>query len=221
MNYTQRFEDQFDSPDEQVEERLLRAAVRLNTVLLGITMGLGSGLALFLATHLSLSLFGEQAGGHLNLLGVFLPGYSASPTGAWIGLFWGFSVGAFSGGLAYWLYARNTGQKLVELSLPEPSLGTGDGQSILRVSSHALGLALGCVMALQIFLTTSWLVLRGTADQSVHAKLLSNYLPGYSVGFVGGLIGAVELFAITYVSSLLLGRVYNLVAALRRRGSSK
>jgi hypothetical protein len=208
MNYTQRFEDQFDSPDEQVEERLLRAAVRLNTVLLGITMGLGSGLALFLATHLSLSLFGEQAGGHLNLLGVFLPGYSAS-------------VGAFSGGLAYWLYARNIGRNLVELSLPEPSLGTGDGQSILRVSSHALGLALGCVMALQIFLTTSWLVLRGTADQSVHAKLLSNYLPGYSVGFVGGLIGAVELFAITYVSSLLLGRVYNLVAALRRRGSSK
>jgi hypothetical protein len=76
-------------------------------------------------------------------------------------------------------------------------------------------------MALQIFLTTTWLVLRGTAGESVHAQLLSNYLPGYTVSFVGGLVGAVELFVIMYAFSLLLGGVYNFVVAYRQRDISK
>ena len=60
-----------------------------------------------------------------------------------------------------------------------------------------------------------WLVLRGTADSSVHAALLGNYLPGYTVSVVGGLIGALELFVLVFVSSVMLAAIYNKVVDLR------
>ena len=62
-------------------------------------------------------------------------------------------------------------------------------------SGNALGIGLGALMALQLFVTTNWLVLRGTAPYSKNAALLSQYLPGYTVSFAGSLVGALELFA--------------------------
>ena len=57
--------------------------------------------------------------------------------------------------------------------------------------------------------TTSWLVLRGTAEESMHAVLLAQYLPGYSISVPGSIIGAVELFALTYLLCLLFSWLYN------------
>ena len=88
-----------------------------------------------------------------------------------------------------------------------PELGLG----------HGLGLALGSLMALQLFLTTNLLVIRGTADQSPHAALLINYFPGYDINFVGSLIGAVEIFAVTYILSFVLSQIYNGLVARRHR----
>ena len=48
-------------------------------------------------------------------------------------------------------------------------------------------------------MATNWLVLRGTAGESVHARLLAQVLPGYAVDPVGSLIGAAELFVLLYV----------------------
>jgi len=91
---------------------------------------------------------------------------------------------------------------------------------ILRIASHALGIALGVVAALQLSFSTLWLVLRGTADESFHAKLLSNYLPGYSVSWSGSLLGGVELFLLVYLSSLLVGETYNAVIRHRHKAEA-
>ena len=87
----------------------------------------------------------------------------------------------------------------------------------LRFDGNYLGLALGSIAALGLLLTTSWLVFRGTADESMHAILLAQYLPGYSVSILGGLIGALEIFVFIYVLSLLFSLIYNQVCIARGR----
>ena len=205
---------------EPINGQLLSAAVRLNVWISALGVGLGLGLLLFLGTNLSVVL-SQRPGRYLNLLGVFMPGYSASIGGAWVGLLWGTIYGAISGAALSWLYARSLGGRL-------PTLVTWDNDSIrqlrpptLHISGHALGIALGAVAALQIVLATSWLVLRGTADQSIHAKLLANYLPGYTVSLQGSLLGGLELFLLVYLSSVLVGETYNVVTRYRRKGEVK
>ena len=82
------------------------------------------------------------------------------------------------------------------------------------MSGNALGIALGALFALQLFLSTNWLVVRGTADKPERG-LLGQYLPGYTVSLQGSLVGAVELFAVAFVLSHVLASIYNFVARAR------
>jgi hypothetical protein len=87
----------------------------------------------------------------------------------------------------------------------------------LRFDGNYLGLALGTIVAGGLFATSAWLVFRGTAEESVHAILLAQYLPGYSVSLAGGLLGAVELFCVVYMLCQLFSWIYNTVARYRGR----
>lgn len=200
---------------------LLRRGIRLNTIMLSAVMGLGCGLAIFLFTHLSILLTGDSAGKYLNLLGVFFPGYSATPGGAWLGLIWGFVFGAISGGFVYYFYARSVGSQFAATTSSDATPEHLLEQATLRIAGHEFGLALGCLMALQLFLATLWLVVRGTAGESVHAALLMNYIPGYSVSILGGLFGAASMFVITYLFSRLLAGIYNFIVSKRSRKEAR
>jgi hypothetical protein len=146
-----------------------------------------------------------------------MPGYEVSHSGAWIGLFWGAIIGALLAAMFYRIYARSIESQVCDYlasgSKDEDLLGI-----TLYFDGNYLGLALGSIVALGLFVTTSWLVLRGTAGESMHALLLTNYLPGYSVSYTGGIIGAVESFVITYLVCRLFSWLYNRVAALRNGG---
>jgi hypothetical protein len=202
-----------DSTDGQ----LLSAAVRLNVGISALGVGLGLGLLLFLGTNLTVAL-SQRPGRYLNLLGVFMPGYVASVSGAWVGLLWGAIYGAISGGALAWLYARSLGARLPAQVMWDDASVRQLRPPLLRISSHALGIGLGAVAALQLVFATVWLVLRGTADESVHAKLLSNYLPGYTVTLQGSLLGGLELFLLVYLSSALVGETCNAVTRYRHEG---
>lgn len=204
--------------DTSSSRRLLAAATRLNVAISTVGMGLGAGLALFLGTHVSLAITGDQAGRYLNLLGVFMPGYSATPGGAWCGLLWGTIYGGLSGGVLAVLYARTLGAGIVDHFISRDDPAHDLRPPVLLMSGHAVGAALGGVAALQLLLTTGWLILRGTASESPHAALLSNYLPGYSTTVSRALLGAAELFLLVYAFSLLTCTVYNLVARWRNSG---
>lgn len=199
---------------------LLRRGIRLNTLMLGLVAGSVTGLGLFVITHISLLLTGDRAGYFLNLLGVVFPGYSASPAGALAGLLWGFVFGAVSGGAIYYMYARTIGADLASTFMTDPGDDRFDEPPVLRMSGHSLGLALGLLAAAQLFVTTGWLILRGTAGQSPHAALLLHYLPGYRVNWLGGVFGALGLFIIIYVFSRILAGIYNFVVARRNRTGS-
>lgn len=188
-------------------------------MLLAGVCGLMSGLALFIATYLSLFRGLPNPGHKLNLLGVFLPGYEVSLLGAWIGLFWGGIFGAVAGAVIYLLYARDI-KKQARLYLESGKLEQVISYVTMRINGNALGLALGVITALGLFFTTNWLVMRGTAGESVHAALLSNYFPGYTVSFAGSFIGALEIFVLTYLVCLVLGAIYNGVVLFRQRSKS-
>ena len=198
------------------ELMLLGAAIRLNTVVTAFAFGLMSGSVIWLATVILVAKGGEEVGSHLSLLSVFCAGYTVTWGGAWIGFFWGFVYGGISGGILYWTYAKTLRADLIRALVAD----TGSSQlqaPILLLSGPALGTGVGLVAALQLFATTNWLVLRGTAAYSDNAALLGHYLPGYSVSFVGSLIGAAELFALAFAGSLLVGAVYNKISRMRHR----
>jgi hypothetical protein len=202
---------------DPTDGQLLSAVVRLNVCISSIGVGLGLGLLLYLGTNLSVAL-SHRPGRYLNLLGVFMPGYSASIGGAWAGLLWGAIYGAILGGALAWLYARSLGTRLTDQVMWDAASARQLRPPLLQISSHALGISLGAIAALQLVFATLWLVLRGTADESVHAKLLSNYLPGYTVTLQGSLLGGLELFLLVYLSSVLVGKIYNAVTRYRRKG---
>lgn len=203
-------------PDDHINKRLLRAAIRLNTLLLAGVFACVGGLSLFTITYLSLYRGLPQPGHYLNLLGVFLPGYSVSHTGAWIGLLWGALLGGLLAAMFYRIYARSIISQIHEY-VNKGSPRRGLLGATLRFDGNYLGFSLGAVVALGLIVTTNWLVFRGTAAESMHAALLAHYLPGYSLSVQGSIIGAVELFAVTYTLCVLFSWIYNNIARMRGR----
>lgn len=90
-------------------------------------------------------------------------------------------------------------------------------RAVLRMNGNILGFVLGAVIAIIVFAATNWLVLKGGEVVGPHLSLLGQFFLGYSVSFVGSLIGALYGFFLGYLSGLFIGWVYNAVLFLRRR----
>lgn len=98
-------------PRISAEEQELQAAlVRLNARAWGIAMGLLLGGGLFVATIVLVIKGGENMGQHLQLLRVFLPGYSVSVVGSLVGFVYLFVLGYILGRFIGVVY-----NKMVEL----------------------------------------------------------------------------------------------------------
>jgi len=203
-----------------VNLKLLNAAIRFNALMLGLTAGTLAAVVIYVATHASIAKWGAVSGNYLGLLAIFFPGYSVTSSGAWVGAFWAFVYFGLCSWLSYRLYGRVLGTRVTDILLSAvPTENPVLRPSVLRLHGYSLGLALGAIAALGLFCSTTWLVIRGTAEESVHAALFSNYIPGYSVSVVGGLIGAIELFALVFLGSILLAAVYNKIVEIRHRSS--
>jgi len=202
-----------DESSARAQRELLQATVRVNAFIFGALLGLMAGLLLFALAAVGRP--GQPSGLIVALLGIFLPGYATGWSRGLLGLFWGFLVGAMLGGGIYWINYRNLLRNIDHLiSRVRP---TGDlPAAVLWLHGPSLGIAIGVIGALGLFATTAWLVVRGTAAASVHARLLAEVLPGYSVSLVGGVVGAVEFSLVLYVVCVGFAFVYNRIVALRR-----
>jgi hypothetical protein len=198
---------------------VLAASLRFNTIVFSIIVGLFAG-----ATLLALGLAAEYDRPHIGLavvlMSIFLPGYGAGAARALVGLLWGFVLGALLGAGVYRVNARRVLDRIDDLMLAE---GVEDEfpRAVLKLDGSSLGLAIGGLGALGLVATTNILVARGTAPQSVHARLLSEFLPGYTVSVTGSLIGAIELFILLYVLSRAFAAVYNGLARWRQHRSER
>jgi hypothetical protein len=197
---------------------LLNAAIRFNAQMLGFTAGTLAALTVYFVTQVSIAKWGDNSGGYLGLLAIFFPGYSVTSSGAWVGAFWAFIYAGTFSALSYRLYGRVLGARIADILLSTgPEENPVLKPSVLRLHGVSLGAAIGTMAALSLFFSTSWLVVRGTAAESVHAALFSNYLPGYGVSIPGALLGSLELFVMVFLACLLLASVYNKIVEVRHR----
>lgn len=201
-----------------VNLKLLHAAIRFNALMLGLTGGTIAAVIIYFGTHASMAKWGADSGNYLGLLAVFFPGYSVSSGGAWIGAFWAFVYAGMFSWLSYRLYGRVLGSRISELLLSAaPTDNPVLRPSIMRLHGVSLGLAIGATAGLGLFFSTTWLVVRGTAAESVHAALLANYIPGYSVSLLGGLVGGLGLFVFVFIGCQVLAAVYNKIVETRHK----
>ncbi len=87
-------------------------------------------------------------------------------------------------------------------------------QAILHLNGNILGIVLGIVTGLTILVATNWLVIKGGENVGTHLRLLSNFFIGYSVTFVGSLIGGIYGFLTGYILGFLIAWIYNRVVIL-------
>ena len=205
---------------DRVNLKLLKTAIRFNARILGLTAGTLAAVVIYIATQASIVKWGDDSGGYLGLLAIFFPGYSVSSIGAWVGAFWAFIYFGTCSWLSYRVYGKVLGTRISALLLsPVSTANPVLKPSTLRLHGVSLGIAIGSIAGLCLFASTAWLVVRGTAGESVHAALFSNYIPGYSVSIMGGLWGAIELFGLVFLACLLLATVYNKVVKIRHKTS--
>lgn len=94
-----------NSPTPDATRKAYRTTLlKLNARAWGIAVGLLLGLGLFLATIFLILKGGVAVGMHLALLGKFLPGYSVSVGGAFIGFAYLFVIGYGIGRLIGTIY---------------------------------------------------------------------------------------------------------------------
>lgn len=88
-------------------------------------------------------------------------------------------------------------------------------KEVIRLSRNVLGLTLGILFAIGIFLATNILVIKGGPVVGAHLQLLNQYFPGYRVTFGGSFLGAAYGFIVGYVNGWIIAAVYNWVVLLR------
>lgn len=95
------FEETENKISSETDYILIQSLTRLDKTALGVSLGVLSGLAIFLATNLLIFKGGEEIGRNLILLGQYFEGFDISFTGSLVGFFYGFISGFILG----WLIA--------------------------------------------------------------------------------------------------------------------
>ncbi|HEX3035052.1 MAG TPA: hypothetical protein VHT73_07955 [Thermodesulfobacteriota bacterium] len=95
--------------------------------------------------------------------------------------------------------------------------------AVVWLDAKVLGLILGILFGLVIFIATNWLLIKGgqmTPDGKYvvgpHLQLLSQFFIGYNVSFLGSIIGFFYGFAVGTISGTLIGWIYNKIVSLRK-----
>jgi hypothetical protein len=89
-------------------------------------------------------------------------------------------------------------------------------RSSIRVNAKIIGLTLGLLIGLGIFVATNWLVIKGGEPVGPNLSLLSQYFIGYKVSFLGSLIGFAYGFALGTLVGGLIGWTNSVIARLWR-----
>lgn len=94
---------------------------------------------------------------------------------------------------------------------------------VLWLNTKVLGLVIGLLFGLVIFIATNWLVIEGghigphgKYVVGPHLQLLSQFFIGYKVSFFGSIIGFVYGFAVGTLGGALIGWIYNRITKFRQ-----
>jgi len=95
-------------------------------------------------------------------------------------------------------------------------------KAVLKFNTKLLGLALGLIMGLAIFLATNWLIIKNGYTTPIgehivgpHLQLLGQFFIGYRVSFLGSIIGFFYGFALGTLCGTVFGLIYNKIVDFR------
>lgn len=77
----------------------------------------------------------------------------------------------------------------------------------MTLRKRALGMSLGIIWGLSVFLATIWAIVRGHGQT---LTLLEGYYLGYSVTYLGALIGLIWGFIHGFIAGVLIAWLYDL-----------
>ncbi len=86
---------------------------------------------------------------------------------------------------------------------------------VFRFNARIIGLVLGLLFGLVIFIATNWLVIIGhitpsdNSEVGPHLNLLGEFFIGYRVSFFGSFVGFVYGFVLGTLSGSLIAWIYN------------
>lgn len=87
-------------------------------------------------------------------------------------------------------------------------------QSLTSIDKVALGISIGTLFGLAIFLATNILILKGGEIVGPRLVLLSNYFAGYDITLAGSLIGLVYGFVSGFILGWLIALLRNSIIRL-------
>jgi hypothetical protein len=101
----------------------------------------------------------------------------------------------------------------------EPVAGTEEilERAVLRLNANILGIVLGIIAGLAIFIATNFLILKGGDVVGPHLALLRAFFPFYSVTFLGSVVGFGWGLLSGYVAGFMIASIYNLVVKIKNR----
>ncbi len=88
---------------------------------------------------------------------------------------------------------------------------------VLRINAVIQGIVTGLLLGVLVFASTNWLILKGGDTVGPHLALLGQFFIGYSVTFVGSLIGFGYGFVCGFAIGYFVAKTYNWVVDLRER----
>ena len=90
-------------------------------------------------------------------------------------------------------------------------------RAVLRLNANILGVVMGIIAGLGIFVATNFLILKGGAVVGPHLALLGNFFPGYRVTFLGSIIGFGYGLLSGYVAGFIIATIYNQVVKIKSK----
>jgi hypothetical protein len=90
-------------------------------------------------------------------------------------------------------------------------------RAVLRLNANILGIVLGIIAGLGIFIATNFLILKGGNVVGPHLALLRAFFPFYSVTFLGSIVGFGWALLAGYVAGFIIASIYNLVVKIKSR----
>lgn len=86
--------------------------------------------------------------------------------------------------------------------------------AVVLLNEKLLGIVLGILLGMGLFLVTNFLVLKGGKEIGPHLALLTVFFPGYRVTFLGSFVGFFYMFIVGFGSGVVIGAVYNRIARI-------
>jgi hypothetical protein len=82
-------------------------------------------------------------------------------------------------------------------------------KTLMRANEQGLGIAIGLLTGVGLFLATIVLVIKGGNRVGPHLGLVGVYFPGYTVTWIGSFVGFVYAFVAGYAIGRTVATIYN------------